>query len=776
MVFPGTQPLFGDKMFGGYYNYPKATNRFYEVRGAELTSDQRVFGARMAETIRTTTLRYSSGIHITPSQNIAWLAAIIRDQLGIRVAFRYPQPKKIGSVEVWRRFDAENPRDLMETIFHNGDALQIIAQYGEGREAAAASVLDIMENLLGDNMALGGRAGDNDAIRRYAAQVHDLKRSAGARMSVRPLEPDGDHPRDLVDQFIAEQMQRGSKVWQIALHMSGRHSEVASAEDIIDEVFLHFEEKHQHLLDLIDPTLNVTAYLLTVFYHEAVNIFRAFYREHPRKTSAAGDHILDFEDLSHPDSQGEAISHEEADILNRHLADLPEKLRIPLRMRFYDGMTNAEIAAAIGVSEGVVEYRILDAEKLLRLRYHVGEKAPDAAEIEDLRRFESVLLELPDAARDVAIPFMTEGKHYDAISAELGIPEGTVKSRMHTAHEILHRKGYPLEKLKAIKRLYFRKNLSGGTEKNGARMAVQFGPSGLKARLEKELGRELGYNDYDYFNITNYKVLVSHGKGRMIDGIAFGRDDEDRVYTFGVLGDARYSDAHADHGGIEITTYADSSKRDLRDQWLIRQTGSGHELTFFQDGQPHTLRLFLWEPASGARMAESDHAGRVVIPAPDMKAFWELDISFKEYLEKLTQLQKADPQRLGKSKWLTMLIHGLSNRIHIMSLWMEAAASNAAEPNAVVARQFAVWHEDVRLSTELLGVIDRSLASSRSGVQWQNDPRVLQWKIENHADHMLFWESLSGFLSGDLDPKDQPVIDQISLSVSELHRKFDLWL
>jgi RNA polymerase sigma-70 factor (ECF subfamily) len=62
---------------------------------------------------------------------------------------------------------------------------------------------------------------------------------------------------------------------------------------------------------------------------------------------------------------GEARSIARVDLRGR-LAELPERLRQALLLRYYDGLTEPEIADALGIARGTVKSRLHDAVTVLR--------------------------------------------------------------------------------------------------------------------------------------------------------------------------------------------------------------------------------------------------------------------------------------------------------------------------------------------------------------------------------------------------------------------------
>ncbi|HEV2891083.1 MAG TPA: RNA polymerase sigma factor [Frankiaceae bacterium] len=102
---------------------------------------------------------------------------------------------------------------------------------------------------------------------------------------------------------------------------------------------------------------------------------RSIPRERLRADLEAAGEVAD----AAPPPEALALRAEETSLLAAALADLPEALRIPVVLRYYAGLSEKDIAAAIGRRPGTVKSRLYEARARLaadpRLRALVDEEA-----------------------------------------------------------------------------------------------------------------------------------------------------------------------------------------------------------------------------------------------------------------------------------------------------------------------------------------------------------------------------------------------------------------
>lgn len=141
------------------------------------------------------------------------------------------------------------------------------------------------------------------------------------------------------------------RLHRVALRILGRASD---AEDAVQEAYLR---AYDALLEgKYDERLRIEAWLVAIVSRVAIDLLR-------RRT------VRDKADLEYLTTTG--LSEETlAGVIEvgRWLEDLPPDQRAAVVLRFMEEMTNAEVAAALGVSEGAVEQRIIRARASLRRR------------------------------------------------------------------------------------------------------------------------------------------------------------------------------------------------------------------------------------------------------------------------------------------------------------------------------------------------------------------------------------------------------------------------
>lgn len=156
------------------------------------------------------------------------------------------------------------------------------------------------------------------------------------------MEMDGEEVERIVKRYAAP-------IYRLAYARTGNH---ADAQDVMQEVFLRLLRANPAL----ESEDHCRAWLLRVAANCANDLFRAPWRR------------------SQPLSEGlPAPEPETGGVLEAVLA-LPGKYRIPVHLYYYEGLSVAEIAAALGRSEGVVKTRLFRARGMLRLALEEGEE------------------------------------------------------------------------------------------------------------------------------------------------------------------------------------------------------------------------------------------------------------------------------------------------------------------------------------------------------------------------------------------------------------------
>mgnify|MGYP001186375615 FL=1 len=143
------------------------------------------------------------------------------------------------------------------------------------------------------------------------------------------------------------------------LRMVGDH---ATAMDLTQETFVRLYTSRK--------TYKPTAAFSTYLFHIATNLARTqarWRKRHPTVPMDDENREIRHEAVdSLPSPDESADLHERADLVNRAIAALPEDQREALLLFTVEGMSQAEVAAALGCSPKAVEVRVYRARQLLR--------------------------------------------------------------------------------------------------------------------------------------------------------------------------------------------------------------------------------------------------------------------------------------------------------------------------------------------------------------------------------------------------------------------------
>ncbi|HRE08594.1 MAG TPA: sigma-70 family RNA polymerase sigma factor [Opitutaceae bacterium] len=143
------------------------------------------------------------------------------------------------------------------------------------------------------------------------------------------------------------------------LRMVGDH---ATAMDLTQETFVRLYTSRK--------TYKPTAAFSTYLFHIATNLARTqarWRKRHPTVPMDDENREIRHEAVdSLPSPDESADLHERADLVNRAITALPEDQREALLLFTVEGMSQAEVAAALGCSPKAVEVRVYRARQLLR--------------------------------------------------------------------------------------------------------------------------------------------------------------------------------------------------------------------------------------------------------------------------------------------------------------------------------------------------------------------------------------------------------------------------
>jgi RNA polymerase sigma-70 factor (ECF subfamily) len=176
-------------------------------------------------------------------------------------------------------------------------------------------------------------------------------------------------------ELIYERHSRG--VYSLALRLL---SDAPAAEEVVQETFLKLWRQpaaYQPGRGRLLP------WLLGVAHHRAIDVLRRRQLEQRHRITAPprpnGDGLADLLDnfgltSSDGDPQSRAGVFEQRMAIGRALASLPSEQWLPLELAYYKGMTQVEIAAALGLPLGTVKTR-------MRLGLQQLRKAPDLSQL-----------------------------------------------------------------------------------------------------------------------------------------------------------------------------------------------------------------------------------------------------------------------------------------------------------------------------------------------------------------------------------------------------------
>ena len=127
------------------------------------------------------------------------------------------------------------------------------------------------------------------------------------------------------------------------------------ADDLYQDTFLKLYE----LSDKLVIRTNPKSFLMGVALNLSV-------RQRIVGVSVSIDETAENIPVEGQDTEELMISREEGQIVRRAVAKLPDKYRIPILLYYMEELSQAEIAAAMRISESAVKTRLHRAKKILR--------------------------------------------------------------------------------------------------------------------------------------------------------------------------------------------------------------------------------------------------------------------------------------------------------------------------------------------------------------------------------------------------------------------------
>jgi RNA polymerase sigma-70 factor (sigma-E family) len=138
----------------------------------------------------------------------------------------------------------------------------------------------------------------------------------------------------------------------------------ALAEDVVQEVLIRANARWQNIGQLVRPE----SYVRRMIVNEFLSWRRRSWRLVPSGTGA------ELDDRQAPDH---AFNHAERDSLLAELAKLPKRQRAVLVLRYYEGLSDTEIAECLGCSPGTVRGYASRALAALRIELRTSAVATE---------------------------------------------------------------------------------------------------------------------------------------------------------------------------------------------------------------------------------------------------------------------------------------------------------------------------------------------------------------------------------------------------------------
>jgi RNA polymerase sigma-70 factor (ECF subfamily) len=155
-------------------------------------------------------------------------------------------------------------------------------------------------------------------------------------------------------------------VYNLAYRMLGDPEE---AEDAAQEIFVRLYRQ----LGRYDPERKFSTWTLAIATNYCIDQLRR-----RRMQFVPLENIIPWARARDAGPEGEALSRESRDEVQRLLKKLPEKYRAPLVLRYWEGLSCAEIAEILGVPEGTIKTQIHRARKQLGKMMEGAEERRDA--------------------------------------------------------------------------------------------------------------------------------------------------------------------------------------------------------------------------------------------------------------------------------------------------------------------------------------------------------------------------------------------------------------
>lgn len=137
---------------------------------------------------------------------------------------------------------------------------------------------------------------------------------------------------------------------QLKAYLHGTFPSIRDADDVVQESYLRLWKRQT-----IRPIGAAKAFLFAVARHLALDLLR---RERRNPVAAVTDLAALFVIDDKPDSADNTCVNEETELLLAAIAALPNRTREVYMLRKFEGLSQKQIAAHLGLSENTVEVQI----------------------------------------------------------------------------------------------------------------------------------------------------------------------------------------------------------------------------------------------------------------------------------------------------------------------------------------------------------------------------------------------------------------------------------
>jgi RNA polymerase sigma factor (sigma-70 family) len=138
-----------------------------------------------------------------------------------------------------------------------------------------------------------------------------------------------------------------------------RTRDSALAQEIVQDVYLKIAQ-----IDPDHPVENTAAFLFKIAHNLWLNQIRSDSRRYAREDEWIGSQTMRLNDeavVDEPSVEAKLGAEQEMRLVKHYLNALPDRTRTIFRLHKFDGLTQAEVAAKLGISKSSVEKHLHQA-------------------------------------------------------------------------------------------------------------------------------------------------------------------------------------------------------------------------------------------------------------------------------------------------------------------------------------------------------------------------------------------------------------------------------